>query len=153
MRTVEISGGVISIVDDADYGEISKHRWSFNGRYAVRWESGRYIRMHRQIIGAMDGQIVDHINWDGLDNRKANLRIATHRQNLMNVGKKNKGASKFKGVSWRGDTNGKKRWRATITVNYRQRYLGLFENERDAAIAYNNAAKELYGEFAYLNPV
>lgn len=155
MRVLGISNGFHTIIDDQDYNEISKFKWSAEtsrsgGVYAVRAERGKRIKMHRLILNAEKGQEVDHINGDGLDNRRSNLRLATHRQNAMNVPKKDRGRSRFKGVSWRADRG---KWRATINVNYKQSYLGLFSDEVSAAKAYNEAAIFHYGKFAHLNPV
>jgi hypothetical protein len=105
--------------------------------------------MHREIINAPDDLVVDHINYNGLDNRKANLRLATRRQNSLHVIRTiNPGSSKYKGVSW--NTN-KKRWHVQITTNGKTIRLGYFTDEIEAAKAYDQAAKKYHGDFAALN--
>jgi hypothetical protein len=109
--------------------------------------------MHRLLVEVNLGQEVDHINGNGLDNRKENLRVCTKSQNLGNQ-KKTKlyggvaTSSKYKGVSW--DKRVQK-WVAKIGINGKRVYLGLFEDEEKAAEAYNKAALEYFGEFALLN--
>jgi hypothetical protein len=104
--------------------------------------------MHREIMNAQLGECVDHISRDGLDNRKSNLRICTVSQNGMNRRGKIGGTSKFKGVSSPSMTS---KWVANIRVNGKNKCLGRFENNVDAAKAYDVAAKEYYGEFARTN--
>ena len=105
--------------------------------------------MHREILKAPDGIYVDHINRNGLDNRKANLRLATRQQNARNTPKTRRTThSKYTGVSLRA-RHGK--WCATIFANGRNTHLGHFDNQLDAAKAYDKAAKKHYGEFAVLN--
>jgi len=99
-------------------------------------------------MNAPKGCLVDHINGDGLDNRRANLRLATPSQNNCNKPGFNK-SSKYKGVS-RTDLK-KKQWRAVIHYNNEMIHLGRFCNEVAAAKAYDKAAKKYHGEFAYLN--
>lgn len=96
--------------------------------------------------GEWPDKIIDHINMNPADNRLANLRLATKRQNGCN--RKAFGVSKFLGVVWRHDAQ---KWRASISVNNKTHYLGLYENEEDAAKAYDIAAKDFHGEFARLN--
>lgn len=102
-------------------------------------------------LGRDDKVSVDHVNGDKLDNRKCNLRVCTHKQNLRNQKKHRNGAASYKGVSGRATASGRVRYRATITVDYRQLCLGTFATELEAAVAYNAAALEHHGEFARLN--
>jgi hypothetical protein len=106
--------------------------------------------MHRIIAAADDDTCIDHINGDGLDNRRANLRPATRAQNAANRRPRAGGSSRFKGVHWSKADN---RWVARIHSGGRDITLGRFLGEYDAARAYNRAAVRVYGEFAYLNPV
>jgi hypothetical protein len=105
--------------------------------------------MHREIIRASDGEMCDHINHNGLDNRKVNLRLATRYQNAWNRRKPNVNSrSKYKGVSW---NEREKRWHARIQVNGRSRFLGTFKDELEAAKTYDAAARKYHGAFAALN--
>ena len=91
---------------------------------------------------------VNHINENGLDNRRENLMVVTRSQHKMLVRKRKKYTSRYKGVSW---AKRDKKWKVQITINWKQIYLGLFNSELEAAKAYDEAAKELFGEFAKLN--
>ena len=105
--------------------------------------------MHREIIKASDGEMCDHINHNGLDNRKVNLRLATRYQNAWNRRKPNVNSrSKYKGVSW---NERQKRWHARIQVNNQSRSLGFFKDEVEAAKMYDAAAQKYHEEFAVLN--
>jgi hypothetical protein len=106
--------------------------------------------MHREIAGPGPGQVVDHINHDGLDNRRCNLRVCSHAENVRNQRGQYGRSSRYKGVS-RDRRLGK--WRAQIWHNGKHTYLGLHDSETAAAEAYNAKARELFGEFAYLNEV
>lgn len=106
--------------------------------------------MHREIIKVDDGKFVDHINHNGLDNRKANLRPATQTENNRNRRKarRKKFGSKYKGICW---NKNEKRWTARIMYNRKSKYIGIFDDEIVAAKAYDRAAKKHHGEFAALN--
>lgn len=151
--------GKFAIVDPEDYPRFAKHKWflakSPTGSYAARWQrqkaknTRKRIWMHREIIQIPPKMVCDHINRNGLDNRKANLRPATVSQNLCNRTKrKTKTLSKYKGLEW--DKNQRK-WKVRIQLNNRKINLGSFTNEIDAAKAYDKAAKKLFKEFACLN--
>lgn len=154
-REIPLTRGMVAIVDAADHAELSRHRWHYNpgghSGYAVRAEYAdgvQYkVQMHRQITGAKDGELVDHINRNGLDNRRANLRVCANTQNLWNRASYI-GRSKYKGVSWRANRG---HWKVSIQVNKKRIYLGSFTSEIEAACAYDAAAVEHYGVFAYLN--
>ena len=103
--------------------------------------------MHRVILDAPAGMMCDHIDMNGLNNQRGNLRFATHSQNSCNR-KHPGGLSPFKGVFPRNE-----KWRAYIKTNQKMIHLGTFDTERDAAIAYNTAAIQYHGEFARLNTV
>ena len=109
----------------------------------------KLIPMHREITAAPNGLMVDHINHNGLDNRRANLRFATATQNGWNSRRgANLGSSKYKGVSW--DKKAKK-WCAILYYKGGRKHLGYFKSEKTAAKIYDKAAKEHRGEYAFLN--
>ena len=158
-RRIPLSQGKYAIVDPEDYEYLSKDKWyaakGHNTFYAVRgkWSKGRKkrdeIRMHRVIMRPPAHLFVDHINHNGLDNRKANLRLATYSQNVHNRKKFAKPAtSKYKGVSWHKSV---RQWTAAIQVNGKRIHLGSFNDQAAAAKAYDRAAKKYHKEFAILN--
>jgi hypothetical protein len=153
LKTIPLTRGFKVIVDDADYEWLSKHKWSYHydpwGGYAKRLKDGKYVLMHREIMGAKAGEQIDHANGERMDNRRKNLRQSTQSQNLMNARKRKNSTSQFKGVSLM--PSGK--WRAHIAPDGKTKYLGLFKTEREAALRYNEEAKTLYGDFAKLNEV
>ena len=104
--------------------------------------------MHREIMNCPKGLEVDHINQNGVDNRRINLRIATATQNRQNTSKQKSNTSGYKGVM-----KDKTKWRAMIRDNGRRIHLGMFDNKIDAAIAYNKAAIKYHKEFACLNTI
>jgi hypothetical protein len=154
-----LTRGKYAIVEPEDFEHLSKYKWfAQQGQrtfYAVRriqQERGgkqKAILMHREIMKAGNEEFCDHINHNGLDNRKANLRLATRSQNAWNRRKsKVKSRSKYKGVSW---YNKDERWSVRIQVNRKQKFLGIFADEVEAAKAYDRAAQKYFGEFAELN--
>lgn len=151
-RLITLTQGKFAIVDSDVFEYLSQWKWCATkepGGYYVQRKEKRTqtIKMHRQIMKPPQGLEVDHINGDGLDNRRCNLRICTHRQNCQNRKPNNKSRfSKYKGVSWHQN-----KWIAHIGHNWHTQYLGTFDNEIDAANAYDNKAKELFGEFAHPN--
>ena len=108
------------------------------------------MKMHRLILNASDDIQVDHINHNGLDNRKGNLRLCSCSQNCMNRNTRSKTSSRFKGVVWRKKSQ---KWQSRIHIDGATKYLGAFFNEGDAAMAYNDAALKYHRDFACLNAV
>jgi hypothetical protein len=152
-KRIKLTWGKWAIVDAEDYGRLSQYRWCAveEGRnwYARTFRrDGWPLAMHRLILDAPKGLFVDHIDHNGLDNRRENLRLCTRLENLRNARPSRGGSSKYKGVNW---CKIRKKFRARITHNKKRIYLGYFENEIDAAKAYDKKAVELFGEFAYLN--
>ena len=149
--------GKFSLVDDEDFEKVEGKRWyvSYHGyacRRNITGNGKREIqRMHWVIKGKpARGFVVDHKNKDGLDNRRKNLRVCTIAQNGMNRGKNKNNTSGYKGVVW---FSRDKKWTAQITVNKKNKRLGYFENIKEAALAYNQAAKKYHKEFATLNKI
>lgn len=151
-RLIPLTRGKFAVVDAEDYPRISKYTWFTEGTqkncYAVRKQNGKSIKMHRQITNAPDHLVVDHIDHNGLNNQKKNLRLATFTQNCQNQRRSAHGTSKYKGVHWNKRA---KKWAAAIRCNNKTHHLGYFHNETDAAHAYDNAAKKYHREYASLN--
>lgn len=149
-----LPGGQIVLIDKADAVLVAGFNWRLVGPgYVAASRGSMTLYLHRLIIGAGTGEMVDHINRDPLDNRSVNLRIATKKQNAANRGADRRRlgtSSRHKGVAWRKERG---YWGAYIHVDGKTRYLGSFQNEDDAAVAYNKAALETWGEFARLNEV
>lgn len=152
MKKIEITGGREILVDKIDYDAVSQYKWHYCAGYARRQvRVGPYkqrgVLMHREIMNAPSGTEVDHINGDGLDNRRENLRLATRSQNCANK-EVYSSKSGYRGVhkSWN-------RWSSAIKHNGNRYDLGRFDTPEDAARAYNEAAKKYHGEFARLNDV
>jgi hypothetical protein len=152
IRYIPLTQGKFAIIDTNDYKRLSKHKWcafkSHNNFYAMRRKNNKGIMMHRFIMNAPKGMDVDHIDGNGLNNRKSNLRICTHAQNIHNSRPIRNRSSRYKGVAL---SQRDKVGRAYIQHNYRTLNLGGFDDEKEAAHAYDLKAAELFGEFAYLN--
>ena len=141
--------GKFVLVDEDDFPWVSQNLWRLDTYGYVIGPSGRTsVFLHRLVAGSPEGLEVDHINQNKLDCRKANLRHATRAQNARNQRLTSANNSGFKGVRLH---KGMGRWEARIKVNGRDRYLGLHNNPRDAARAYDVAAAEAFGEFAVAN--
>lgn len=136
-----------ALVDDEDFERVNEHRWwlsrTRNKDYAATRIDGRFTRLHSFLTG---WRLVDHKNGDGLDDQRGNLRPATGSQNNANA-KKRKGKSRFRGVY--KHLNGK--WLAAISDHGKNRHIGLFRSEEQAARAYDREARILHGPFARLN--
>lgn len=153
MRKIPLTQGKEALVDDDLFETLSEYKWyatseKHNNTYA---RSKRVGFMHHFVWGKKT--LLDHINGNGLDNRRENLRGCTHIQNMYNRAPiKNRGSS-FKGVSYEKLPNLTKPWRARITVNGKIINLGVFYTELEAAKAYNEAAVIYFKDFAYLNSI
>lgn len=149
-KQIESTNGKVFIVDDGDYSMLAGISWSAmrggNSFYAI--SGGR--SMHRMIMDAKDDDEVDHVDGNGLNNQRVNLRICSHAQNMQNRAKhKNGGTSQYKGVYW---DKFEKRFVAQCRIGGKK-HRKRFKNEIDAAKAYNEMAIKLYGEFARLNVI
>lgn len=155
-KEIPLTRGLVAIVDEQDYELLSTTLWhatrgsSLRTFYAAAYIDSKYVRMHRLIIPVRDGFVVDHVDGNGLNNTRKNLRVATLSQNMFNRSAATKARSRFKGVTHHKNGGG---WQAEIRANRRKYYLGFFKNELDAARAYDAAARELHGEFARVNGV
>lgn len=148
-----LKNGETVYVSPEDAPRLSMTQWRVQqaGKrsYAAVKSEGKVRLMHRVIMKAPQGMLVDHRDQDTFNNTRQNLRICTQSQNQANRGK-NATHNKYKGVHWHKAAG---KWNAEIKHNYKTHRLGLFTNEHDAAIAYNKKALELFGEFALLNEV
>ena len=147
MKTRPIQDGRVIVVDDFDYYLIDRDDGVYivPGGYVVLYLNRGMVRLHRHLTGASKGQVVDHINGNPLDNRRANLRICTSAENRRNSKLYSHSKSGLKGVYFDKQKN---RWRARITVNYRRMFLGNFGTKEEAHAAYWQAAQEHHKEFA-----
>ena len=138
-------GKYFALVDDEDYEKVSNYNWYYDRGYA----SNNLIRkMHTFLMGYPKGMVVDHINHNKLDNRHSNLRICTHQQNQHNQKKCVRGSSTYKGIYW---DKRKDKWAVQIQFNNKQYWIGYFDKELWAAMAYDINAKILFGQYAGLN--
>ena len=155
MKEISLSQDMIVLVDDEDFEYLSQWKWHLlrqkepYAQYAIRhiWRNGKRttISMHRQILETPKGMVSDHINGNGLDNRRENLRICSQSNNSMNR-KPQKGTSLYKGVTADGN-----KWTARIKTLGKIYNLGTFNSEIEAARTYDSAAKKMFGEFARIN--
>jgi hypothetical protein len=147
-----LTRGYQAIVDVDDLPLVEGFNWyakvHANHVYAARYDYSnrdkRHIMLHRFIMVCPQGLHVDHIDGDGLNNRRSNLRIVTNAQNSCNQKINKNNQSGFKGVHWAGD---RKKWRACIRVNGRLNNIGCYSTPEDAYAAYCKASAELHGEY------
>lgn len=150
-RTINLTKGKAALVDDDDFERLLKLKWrakkDWNTYYAYR-SHRKTFSMHSFILGTSKGFEVDHINGNGLDNRRSNLRIVTHSQNMANRRPQRNGTSCYKGVSWNKQWQ---RWVSKIYPNGKNIFLGYYASEIEAAKIYDVAAIKFFGEYAFLN--
>lgn len=155
-KQIQLSQGKVALVDDEDFDRLAPHKWYVrkdkHGKYyALRSAWGlmrKTVYMHREIIGAPRGMIVDHVNGNALDNQRSNLRLCTNSENMCNRGKQTDNTSGYKGVTWNSH---RRRWQAQIKLNGKMVQSGRFDTPEDAARAYDEAARKHHGEFAKTN--
>lgn len=144
--TIQLTKNKFAIVDKSDFEYLNQWKWHYNSGYAERkeYKNGKqyHVKMHRVLC---KGKLIDHINGDKLDNRKSNLRSATHSQNAMNM-RKHRGKSVYKGVS-----QDRGYWRTTIWKNNKIAFRTSAKKERWAAMIYDLNATALFGKYARLN--
>jgi len=157
-RRINLGEGRFAIVDQEDFYRLNNFQWGAKGEdqliYAMRFviepnKKGKIVSMHREMMNAPKGLLVDHRNGDTLDNRRSNLRLATHSQNMSNRGKLKKNAtSQYIGIHIEKSSG---RWVVKTSHNNKSIWIGRFDDEIDAARAYDRAAIKYHGEFARLN--
>lgn len=150
---IPLTRGKVAVIDFSDFEKVRDLNWqALRGSktwYAVTTVERRQIYMHRLLMSAGKNQLVDHKDGDGLNNRRQeNLRFATNHQNHQNRSYYPVGSSRFKGVYFHKPA---KKWVARISLNNKTTHVGIFEDEEDAARAYDSAARRHYGEFARPN--
>lgn len=157
MKLIPLTRDRFAAVSDCDFKKVKNRKWhavkTKEGKWYAGSNSGRggaskFVAMHRVLAGAKKGQTVDHKDGNGLNNRRSNLRICTRSQNCANaiIPKHNK--SGFKGVSFHKQAG---KWRASIKIKGKKIALGLFDSKLSAAVAYDQAAIEIFGEFSKTN--
>lgn len=154
---VKLTRGLVGVCDLSDWDRLKPFRWtSAVGDGCAYWlcrntspglTPTKTFQAHRLVLGFPNG-VTDHINRNGLDNRRQNLRVCSVAENNRNRGRQRRGTSGLKGVSL---DRVRMVWRATIRANGKDHYLGRFKTKEDAAMAYDEAAKRLHGNFAALN--
>lgn len=148
MKEILLTQSKMALVDDDNYEWLNQWKWCANRAYGEKYYAVMYTRegrknrkriyMHRLIIESSCDMDCDHIDGNGLNNQRSNLRLVTHRQNMQNIlGTK---TSKYPGVCWHKASN---RWSATISINGKAKHLGIFATEIDAFNAYCNALKSI----------
>ena len=148
MREIELTRGYKAIVDEEDFERVSQHKWLYIEQGYARTKINRKtMSLHRFIMNARPGQVVDHRNHDKLDNRRTNLRICTQRQNSMN--KRTPAGRRFKGI----DLHHCGRYRARVRRDGKLLFVGWADTPEEAAALYNLGAIKHFGEFAYLNSI
>jgi hypothetical protein len=145
MKEIPLTKGKVAQVDDEDFEWLNQRKWHYNGRYASSVINGKTAYMHRLILGlTARHQITDHIDNDGVNNQRTNLRECTQGQNLCNRQPWLK--KTYKGV-WKN--NG--RWTSEVMLGGERKYLGCFDTQEQALVAHDRAAKDFHGEFAKTN--
>lgn len=152
MKKITLPNNKYTLVDDEDFVILSQYKWhSFKNRNTFYCHRNIYLKnvkrscvtLHRQIMGNPKNKIIDHIDGNGLNNLRSNLRIVTNSQNLFNRGKQNNNTSGLKRISWH---KREKKWRADIGINGKQITLGYFKTKEEAYKVYIEACKKYHGK-------
>lgn len=150
-KNIPLTQGQVAIVDDNDFVELSEYNWYFHHGYAVRRGPRpikKMIPMQVHLMNPENGNVVDHINGNKLDNTKLNLRVCTVRQNHANTSIRSDNTSGYKGVSFDKFRN---KFAASLSCDGKCHHAGRYETAEEAARAYDDCAKRYFGEFAKLN--
>jgi len=152
MKEIQLVHGNTVRIDDEDFERVSQYKWHYDKHtgYARASVKAKWTFLHRFILNAKKGEFVDHIDLDKMNCTRANLRICTASENMANQRKPITNTSGYKGVSWNKE---KKKFDAQIKIMKKHKHLGRFDDPKEAAKAYNKAAKEYFGEYAFLNEV
>ena len=157
MQTIPLTRGLVALIDDADFELLQRWKWlaapgSSGNFYARRLVGDRamgahWVHMHRLLLNAPPGLQVDHIDGNGLNNQRTNLRLCTTGENRRNQLRRRRGthSSRFKGVTW---DSPRQQWVAQIHLNGRHIFLGRFATEDEAAAAYARGSRRFHGAFA-----
>lgn len=152
MKEIHLTKNQISFVDDADYASVKSKNWGAhkypNSWYASSRINGKTTGLHSFLLKPPAGFVVDHIDGNGLNNQRSNLRIATPSENMRNQRRHADSASKYKGVWKVKDCN---RWAVRLWDGTKRHYVGLFKDEIEAAKTYDFIANQVFGAFAHLN--
>lgn len=154
MRKINLTQNKYTLVDDDMYEYLIQWKWyahNMSGKYYANRRdviTNKTILMHREILGAKKGDIIDHKNGDPLDNRACNLRLCTSKQNSRNSKIHKNNTTGYKGIVLHKPTG---KYHSRIVLDGKKLSLGYFDNPVDAALAYDKKALELFGEFAFLN--
>lgn len=164
VQVIELTQGQFALIDKGEVNKILQNNWHayrqenaktfYAKAHLFKGGEDKTIHMHRIIMDCPAGMVVDHINGNGLDNRKCNLRICSPFENMGNKRPQKNKSSQYKGVTrweYRYKNKVEDRWIARIQNNNRQRSLGYFRTEVEAALAYDKAAKSTFGPYARLN--
>lgn len=159
MKKIKLTQGKFALVDNDDFDKISLFNWytsknnsgifyAARSVYDIKTKKQKVLWMHREIMGTKSGMDTDHINGDGLNNQRKNLRVCTRAENQRNKSKPKNNKSGYKGVSWSLPRN---KWRADIRLNGKTSNLGFFNTKEEAYNAYVKACVEYHREFANYN--
>jgi len=152
-KAIPLRNGVSTSLDDEDYDRAQAFRWhkTANGYVAgtvIEQGARKRVYLHRWLLDAQPGQLVDHLDGNPLNNRRANLRLATRSQNQANRRRNRTSRSRYKGVTWH---QGQQRWMARLQVNGRRITIGYYADPLQAAYEYDAFARTYFGEYARLN--